>query len=80
MESSADVLYPSITMCSSRASDSYHISNYMSISQRILNLNNTFLKLEMHVRNDNGDIQEISLEPNDVKGENRDRICHKFYK
>ena len=80
MESNAEVLYPSITICSSRAGDSYTSTSYMSsISQRSLNLSSTFLRLNMHVRNNSGDIQQIRLEPNDVKGENRDEIRHKLY-
>ena len=35
-----------------------------AISQRSLNLSNTLYKLEMYVRNINGEVEKVTLEPN----------------
>ena len=65
MESNADVLYPSITMCSRRKSDEYKSGyNMPAINQRTLNLSNTLYKLEMYVRNNNGEVEKVTVEPN----------------
>ena len=75
MESNADILYPSITICSRRESDEYMTSyNMSSMSQRSLNLSNIFVRLELYVRDINGDIKNILLETNNIKGENRYKI------
>ena len=77
MESNADVHYPSITMCSRRKSDAYKISYNMSaISQRTLNLSNTFLRMEMYVRNTDGEVEKIMVEPNKADRENWTENCH----
>lgn len=75
MESNADVLYPSITMCSRRISDTFKNSyNMSSISRRSVNLSTTILRLELYVRNDNGEVEQMTIEPNN--SENRDNNCH----
>ena len=72
MESYADVLYPSITMCSRRKSDAFKISYNMSaIRQRSWNLSNTFNSLELHVRNDNGVVEKINIMHSNNNTENR---------
>ena len=77
MESNPDVQYPSITMCSRRNSDAYKISYNMSaISQRSLNLSNTFLRMEMYVRNTDGEVDKIMVEPNKADRENLTENCY----
>ena len=72
MESYANVLYPSITMCSRTKSDVLRTSNNMStIHQRSWNLSNTFISLELHVRNGNGMVERIYIRPQDGDTENK---------
>ena len=70
MESNADILFPSISICSA-IRGGYDVP---SINHNSVNLSNTFIKLQIYVRNFNGDIQSIVLEPNKVEGESRDKI------
>ena len=62
MENNADILYPSVTMCSKTRRD-YSITSYnMSyISQRSLNMSSIFVGLTIHKKNINGDIEKLDL-------------------
>ena len=67
MESNADVLYPSFTMCSRRENFAYRPTyNMTAIRHKSVNLSNTFLRLELYVRNDDGKVEKVIMEPDNV--------------
>ena len=67
MESNAEVLYPSFTMCSRRENFAYRPTyNMTAIRHKSVNLSNTFLRLELYVRNDDGKVEKVIMEPDNV--------------
>ena len=62
MENNAEILYPSVTMCS-RTQNDYYITSYdmSSISQRSLNMSSILVSLSIRKKNINGDIEQLYL-------------------
>ena len=74
-ESSAEILYPSISVCSERAF-STKMGENQSVVHPSLNLSELIIKIELWQRNDTGKLQKLMIEPTDGMLENRDNKCH----
>ena len=71
-ESNAEILYPSISVCSETLHPTL-IRQNLSVPHPSLNLSEIVAKIILWERNDTGQLQKLTIEPNDGKLENRDK-------
>ena len=71
-ESNAEILYPSISVCSERLTP-IRIGQNLSIPHPSLNLSEIVAKVILWERNDTGQLQKLTIEPKEGKLENRDK-------
>ena len=80
MESHAEVMYPSITVCSVRGEDEYRNKSDLSLFQRSVNLSTSVLELRLYRKNDTGHMQKMTIHPSSEDMEKRDcKLFLKFY-
>ena len=78
-ESSEEVLYPSISVCSIRERLLLNLTQQnVSSFHRSLNLSEWILSIEMWKKNDSGSLEKIILGPKHGNIEDRDNNCHQF--
>ena len=77
-ESSAEILYPSISVCSIRIysikAEEYPLGFHMSS-----NLSELIIGLQLWQRNETGQLQKTVIDPMVDNLENRDDQCHKLF-
>ena len=73
MESSAEILYPSISVCSERL-HSIKVGENHSVFHPSLNLSDMIVKILLWQRNDTGQLQPLVIQPTEGKWENRENI------
>ena len=71
-ESTAVILYPSVSVCSERM-QAIRIGQNLSVPHPSLNLSEFVAKVILWERNDTGQLQKLTIEPKDGKLENRDK-------
>ena len=72
-ESSEEVLYPSISVCSVRRKLFFDsTNNSLSIFHHSLNLSELILSIQMWKKNDSGNLEKITLGPANGNLEDRD--------
>ena len=69
-ESSAEILYPSISVCSERW-HSIKVGENHSVVHPSLNLSDIIVQILLWQRNDTGQLQRLVIEPTEGKWENR---------
>ena len=77
-ESSAEIHYPSISVCSERL-QSTKMGDNQSVIHPSVNLSELITKVELWQRNDTGQFQKIVIEPANGTLENRDNKMSHFY-
>ena len=70
-ETTAEILYPSISVCSERL-QSTKMGENQSVVHPSLNLSELIIKVELWQRNSTGQLEKIVIEPTDGKLNNRD--------
>ena len=73
MESSAEILYPSISVCSERL-HSIKVGENNTVFHPSLNLSDMIVKILLWQRNDTGQLQPLVIQPTEGKWENRENI------
>ena len=76
-ESNAEILYPSISVCSERIY-SIEMEKDLSATGMSSNLTELLIGLQLWQRNDSGQLQKIVIDPMDVSLENRDNKCYRI--
>ena len=72
-ESSEEVLYPSISVCSLRSHNYISLtSNNLSLFQRALNLSELMVSVDLWYKNETGNVNKMHMDPKFDNLEDRD--------